>query len=153
MRKLGWQECDIVELEVDDLQATALGIALNRTAETAEWDEETLARLLSELKDQEALDGVGFDDNDIEELLQSLESDETELDDPGPEEPPEIPVTQPGDLWVIGIHRLLCGDSTNPGDVTRLLAGARPGMMVTDPPLRRELYTRMAKRGGARRWR
>src|SRR5436189_89392 len=45
MRKLGWTECDIVELEVDDLKATALGIALNRTAELAEWDEPVLAKL------------------------------------------------------------------------------------------------------------
>jgi DNA modification methylase len=134
MSKLGWTECDVVELEVDDLQATALGIALNRTAETAEWDEATLGRLLSELRDQDALDGVGFDEAELDELLASLDTDEVDLHDPGAEEPPETPVTRPGDLWVIGNHRLLCGDSTSAKDVARLLAGARPGLMLTDPP-------------------
>ena len=61
MRQLGWTECDVVELDVDDLEATALGIALNRTAELAEWDSEALGKLLESLQSEDALAGVGFD--------------------------------------------------------------------------------------------
>ena len=59
MKKLGWSECDVVELDIDDLQATALGIALNRTSELAEWDGPALTKLLQELQTEDALDGVG----------------------------------------------------------------------------------------------
>ena len=69
MRNLGWTECDIVELEVDDLKATALGIALNRTADLAEWDEPVLAKLLEELRKEDALDGVGYTADELDTLL------------------------------------------------------------------------------------
>jgi len=69
MKKLGWTECDVVELDIDDLTATGLGIALNRSAETASWDEETLGRLLRELQTEDALSGVGFTDDEVEDLL------------------------------------------------------------------------------------
>jgi len=73
MRSLGWTDCDVVELDLGETQATALGIALNRTAELAAWDDETLALLLSSLKDEGELDGVGFDDPEIDALLAELD--------------------------------------------------------------------------------
>src|SRR5262249_31351671 len=54
--------------------------------------------------------------------------------DDAPEEPPAVALTKPGDLWCLGSHRLICGDATKPDDVHRLLAGATPFMMVSDPP-------------------
>ncbi len=103
MRKLGWRECDVVELDLDDLSATALGIALNRTAELAGWDEKTLRGLLEELRSEDALEGVGYSAEDIDELIAGLEEDlAEEVDDPGPEEPPEEPTTRPRDLWLLG---------------------------------------------------
>ena len=97
MRRLGWNEADVVLLDVDDLQATALGIALNRSAELAEWDEATLARLLEQLREDDALDGVGFDDADIDALIASVdEGIGVELEDPGAQEPPEAPVSRVG---------------------------------------------------------
>src|SRR5262245_4300232 len=136
MRKLGWTECDIVDLDVDDLKATALGIALNRTAELAEWDEPVLARLLEELKKEDALDGIGYSTDDIDTLLKDLAADEpaAEIDDPGPEAPPEKPVSKRGDLWLLGDHRILCGDSTNAEDLRRLMAGDVAALLSTDPP-------------------
>jgi DNA modification methylase len=136
MKKMGWRECDVVELEVDDLKATALGIALNRTAELASWDEPVLARLLSELRDQDALERTGYDDAQIDALLAEL-SDGTqpgEVDDPGPEPPPETPVSRTGDLWILGEHRLLCGDSTSAQEVCRVLGGEKAALLSTDPP-------------------
>ena len=136
MRALGWTECEVVELDVDDLQATALGIALNRSGELAGWDDGTLARLLSELRDDGGLDGVGFDDTDLDALLDQLqrESDGLGGDPDDIPEPPDDPTTRPGDLWVLGDHRLLCGDSSSPDDVDRLLGGAPVHLVNTDPP-------------------
>ena len=135
MRKLGWSEADVVELDVDDLTAMALGIALNRTSELAEWDEENLARLLKELRAEEVLDGVGFDQGDIDELLESLgELDVAEIDDPGPEPLPQQPVSRVGDLWLLGNHRLLCADSRDPESYTRLLKAEQVDLVWTDPP-------------------
>src|SRR5688500_18694959 len=67
MRKLGWKECDVVDLDIDDLTATALGIALNRSASLGEWNDETLAKLLDELRTEDALDGVGYSSEDLDE--------------------------------------------------------------------------------------
>jgi DNA modification methylase len=135
MKELGWKKCDVVELDIDNLTATALGIALNRTGELASWDDETLTKLLGELRDEDALDGVGYSEADIDALLDELNDDEpADVDDPGPGEPPEKPVSLPGDLWLLGDHRLLCGDSTNADDVARVMAGERAALVATDPP-------------------
>ncbi len=137
MKKLGWSECDVVELDVDGLTATALSLALNRTSELASWDEPSLARLLRELRAADALDGVGFDERAIDELLsdlEDLEAGDAELEDPGAGPLPESPVTRRGDLWILGDHRLLCGDSTNADDMARLMNGETAALLATDPP-------------------
>src|SRR5688572_7371688 len=134
MRKLGWKECDVVELDIDDLQATALGIALNRSASLAAWDDSTLAKLLDELRTEDALDGVGYTSADIDELLAGLDETPSDIDDPGPEEPSSTAVTLPGDLWVLGDHRLLGGDSTKAENFERLMAGDKAALLETDPP-------------------
>ena len=135
MKKLGWSEADVVEMDIDDLQATALGIALNRTGELAEWDMPALSRLLEELRAEESLDGVGFDSTDIDEILASIEGEiENEIDDPGPPPPPRDPVSQRGDLWILDDHRLLCGDATDLDDVRRVMDGEKAALVATDPP-------------------
>ena len=136
MKKLGWAHCDVVELEVDDLTATSLGLALNRTAETATWNQDALAALLQELQTQGALDGTGFDDEDLDKLLAELGKDigPAEVDDPGEQEPPEKPIARTGDLWLLGEHKLLVGDSTRAEDLARLMAGERAALLSCDPP-------------------
>ncbi len=137
MKALGWTECDVVELDVTGLDATALGIALNRTAELAEWDNPALTRLLETLRAEDSLDGVGYSSGDIDNLLDELQAslgDGSNGDLDVVPEPPENPVTRPGDLWLLGNHRLLCGDSSSPADLDRLLAGAPVHLVNTDPP-------------------
>jgi DNA modification methylase len=135
MKDLGWQECDVVELELSDLEATALGIALNRTADLAEWDDHALATLLLGLRAEDALEGIGFNEAEIDELVAGLwEGSAALVEDPGPGEPPQKPVSRSGDLWVLGEHRLLCGDSTQPETIQRVLAGERAALLSTDPP-------------------
>lgn len=135
MKELGWEECDIVELPMGELDATALGIALNRSAELATWDDHALATLLAELQTEDALLGVGFEEDEIDDLLAELdEAAGDEVDDPGPGAPRTAPVSREGDLWVLGGHRLLCGDSTNAEDMSRLMAGEKAVLLATDPP-------------------
>jgi hypothetical protein len=137
MKSLGWTDCDVVELDIDDLQATALGIALNRTAELATWDPSALARILDELQRNDALDGVGYSPGDLDELLADIAASAAspgEVDDPGPGEPPASPTTRTGEVWLLGKHRLMCGDSSSPEDVAKLLAGAPIHLVNSDPP-------------------
>jgi DNA modification methylase len=137
MRQLGWTECEVVELDLDDLQATSLSIALNRTGELAGWDEPALAQLLEQLRQEDSLDGVGFSEHDIDALVQKLRDQEEidrDLADDGPEEPPAVAIARTGDLWCLGDHRLLCGDSTNLKDVRRVMASDKAALVATDPP-------------------
>jgi DNA modification methylase len=134
MRALGWRDAEIVELDVDDLQATALGIALNRAGELAGWDDAVLAKLLDELRTAGALDGVGFDGDDLDRLLTELEVGTHAADGTPPPPVMEDVVSRRGDLWLLGDHRLLCGDSAAPADVDRLVAGSPVHLLNTDPP-------------------
>jgi DNA modification methylase len=136
MKRLGWKEVDIVEVDLSAIDATALGLALNRTAELADWDESALAELLTTLRVEDALQGVGFDEAEIDDLVASLqdEPDPALIDDPGAGEPPEDPVSRVGDLWLLGPHRLFCGDSTSAEDLARLMAGEKAHLLATDPP-------------------
>src|SRR5690606_794987 len=109
-------------------------IADNRTGEIAEWDEDALRELLALLHAEDALEGVGYSDEEIAALLAGCEEPEPAVDDPGPEPPPEHPTSRLGDLWILGDHRLLCGDSTKADDVARLMAGERAMLLATDPP-------------------
>jgi ParB-like chromosome segregation protein Spo0J len=137
MKELGWTECDVVRLDVDELNATALGIALNRTADLAEWDAPVLAQLLDELRAEDALDGVGYTADDIDALLAEIQKDLEDGAETTEDEAPGLPeeaTSRPGDLWILGSHRLLCGDSASPDDVDRLLGGEPIHLVNTDPP-------------------
>ena len=134
MKVLGHTECDVVVLPVDDLTATALGIAMNRTADLAEWDEPALAQLLQSLQAEDALDGVGFTSDELSELLAGLTN---EVPDVPQDDAPGLAadaVSRTGDVWLLGRHRLMCGDSSSAEDVDRLLAGAPIHLVNTDPP-------------------
>ncbi len=130
LRNSGAQEVDVVELDIDGTQATALAIALNRTAKTSEFDDETLASLLQSLPTESQV-AAGFDDNDLKELLSSLTPEVVEDVVP---EPPTTPVSRSGDLWLCGVHRVLCGDSTKAEDVNNVMNGKKADLCLTDPP-------------------
>ncbi|MBK7878811.1 MAG: DNA modification methylase [Planctomycetes bacterium] len=135
--RLGFTEVPVVWFEGSDLDATAYQIADNKTHEYASWNNAVLAQLLQELRAEDSLSGVGFDASAIDELLAELAQSQTSppvLDDPGPGEVPTSPIALRGDVWLLGDHRLLCGDSTSAEDVARLLQGERVALLSTDPP-------------------
>lgn len=116
-----------------DAQKKAYVLADNKLAENADWDME---RLKVEMLDLQALDFdmplIGFSDDELARLLADKTEGLTDEDDT-----PEVPVkgvTEPGDVWICGKHRVRCGDSTSATDVEALLAGVKPHLMVTDPP-------------------
>jgi hypothetical protein len=128
-KRLGWEEIAVVRTELDPTQATAFGIADNRTAELAEWDEDVLVSLLDSL-DDETRDLLHFDEKELEAMVPKATVEVVE-----DEVPDEVePRTKPGDLWLLGRHRLLCGDSTKAEDVARLMDGATATMVHADPP-------------------
>jgi DNA modification methylase len=136
-RKLGLAEVPVIRFEhLSEAQKRAYLIADNQLALQAGWSEELLAQELAWLRDESFdLDLVGFDATELERLL-ALADGETTSDDAEDEvpEPPEDPVTKPGDLWILGNHRLLCGDATVLTDVERVLDGQLADMTFTDPP-------------------
>lgn len=113
-------------------QKVGLALADNRTADLAEWDAEMLQQLSKEHDIS-----PWFDDGDVEALLERVEQldpVEGKTDPDDAPEPPAEPTTKPGDLWILGNHRLLCGDSTNIQHVERLMDGKKADMVFTDPP-------------------
>lgn len=137
-RRLGLHDVPAIRLaHLTDAQARAYRIADNQIALNAGWDEATLAAELARLKEDGLdLDLLGFGEDDLDRLLSDRDigdAGSTNDEDSVPD-PPEDPITRPGDLWILGDHRLLCGDATSPADVGRLLNCATPHLMVTDPP-------------------
>jgi DNA modification methylase len=133
-RDLGWKKIAVVFVDDDPATAAGFSIADNRTAELATWDQEALDKLLREVRS---------DDERLQQMLEELARDqrvacpavEEGLTDPDAiPAPPDEATTKPGDLWVLGNHRLLCGDSSKPEDVDRLLDGSAVHLINTDPP-------------------
>ena len=116
-----------------EAQKKAYIIADNRLALNAGWDEDMLKVELEELNDLEFdISLLGFEDNEIESLLS--EPTEGLTDEDAVPDLPEEPTTKLGDLWILGEHRLLCGDSTSIDDVDKLMDGNKADMVFTDPP-------------------
>ena len=136
MKALGWTDCDVVEVDLDDLQATALNIALNRTSDMSSFDLPILGKLLVSLKAADAFEGLGFSEKELGTLLDELVSAGENLDgiiEDGAPGLPDAATTRRGDVWSLGQHRLMCGDSGSREDVDALLAGAPIHLVNTDP--------------------
>jgi ParB-like chromosome segregation protein Spo0J len=139
-KALGLEEVPAIRLgHLTEAQARAFRLADNQLALNSTCDESLLAAELRALRtDDFDLGLVGFDNATLDRLLAETTTDGPappggDPDAPAPE-PPAVPITRPGDLWLLGPHRLLCGDATRAADVARLLAGTTPHLMVTDPP-------------------
>jgi len=134
-QQLGLNEVPVIVLaHLSEAQRRALVIADNKIAENAGWDEELLKLELADLKDIGFdLDLIGFSDTELDQLLDDIEGTGDSDEDSVPEVE-QVPVSQSSDLWLLGDHRLLCGDSTNAKDLARLMDGGLADMVFTDPP-------------------
>ena len=136
MKDLGYTEVDCVVVDLDEAKEKALNIALNKIS--GEWDNDLLASLLKDL-DGSGYDITltGFDLAEAQELFGSGSMENVHEDDFDAESALDAvtePKTKTGDLWILGQHRLLCGDCTQNEDVSRVLEDKVADIMVTDPP-------------------
>src|SRR5690606_254609 len=139
LRELGLEEVPVSVVDLDDHHEKALNVALNKIE--GDWDNFKLKELLEEL-DSGLIDVTltGFDEEEIEDLMTQFfveDVDEIKEDDFDPDEVAEEieePITKPGDLWMLGRHFLLVGDSTKNEDVKRLMGIEIADMIYTDPP-------------------
>jgi len=122
----------VVVTGLDDRRRRALVIADNKLALNAGWDEEALRVELEDLAGDFG-ELMGFSEDELVALLGS-EATEGLTDEDAVPEAPETPVTVEGDVWVLGRHRLMCGDSTSIDAVDKLMAGRKADMVFTDPP-------------------
>jgi DNA modification methylase len=148
-RKLKMTEVPVIVLDhLTEAQRRALVLADNRLALDAGWDEEMLRVELASLQeDGFDLDIVGFTDEQLEDLLRDPEEtrDGVTDEDAVPDEQ-ETAITVPGDVWVLGDHRLLCGDATSMDAIQTVLAGGLADMVFTDPPYNVDYVGKTAKK-------
>ncbi len=134
LKELGYTEieCNIVDLDKD--KEKALNIALNKI--TGEWDNTKLEELLAELKETEIdMDATGFSFDEVDNMLKDITgSKEDDFDVDQALDEIEEPISKTGDVWVLGRHRLMCGNSTQKDDVMRLMNNQDADMILTDPP-------------------
>jgi DNA modification methylase len=130
--ELGWTHVAANIVDVDDATAKAMAVVLNRTGELAEWNQQELDKLLREVQTSEKLTAMLAELAQEQGILLTAPAGLTDPDEIP--EPPDEPVTHPRDLWLLGHHRLLCGDAAQAGDVDRLLDGASIHLVSTDPP-------------------
>ncbi|MGE0256862.1 MAG: site-specific DNA-methyltransferase [Alphaproteobacteria bacterium] len=132
--KLGLESVPVIRLgHLSPAQARAYRLADNRIALNAGWDEEMLSAELAALGEENVdLGLLGFDDDELERLLTGGADDGGDPDQAP--EPPVVPVSRPGDLWICGGHRVLCGDATVLDDVEKVLGGELADMCFCDPP-------------------
>ena len=143
-RKLGLPEVPCIRLgHLTDAQKRAYVIVDNKLALNAGWDTEMLKVEFADLHELGFdLDLIGFSDDELADLLGDIEEAESDNEDKPIGEPvdedipdaPATPVSQPGDIWQLGVHRLICGDSTDPAVVAALMAGDTARLCFTSPP-------------------
>ena len=134
LKELGYEEVECNVVDLDKTKEKALNIALNKI--TGEWDNSKLEELLAELKETDIdMDMTGFTFDEVDNILKDIEGskeDDFDLDQALNEI--EEPITRPGDIWILGKNRLMCGDSTQKEQVMRLMDKQDADMLLTDPP-------------------
>lgn len=134
LKALGYEEIDCVIIDVDKTKEKALNIALNKIS--GDWNKELLADLIHDLQSVDYDVGfTGFDPPEIDELFNEVHDKDVKEDDfDVDKELGEPSITQKGDMWLLGRHRLICGDSTAPEVYQVLMNGQKANLIVTDPP-------------------
>lgn len=134
LKDLGFTEVDCVVIDIDKTKEKALNVALNKIS--GEWNQELLGELI---KDLQSLDYdvafTGFEPAEIDELFNNLHDKDVKEDDFDVDGAlTDTPISQQGDIWLLGRHRLICGDSTLTQTYEKLMDGKKANLVVTDPP-------------------
>lgn len=136
LQQEGIETVTAIVVDVDEISEMAMNVTLNSQQIVGTWTE-ALIPLLEKLRKEASDDYLNLRLKELREEVAELEFENTgagkTLPDDIPEPPPE-PITKRGDLWILGEHRLLCGDSTNESDVARLMDGQKANLFATDPP-------------------
>lgn len=138
--KLGWDALAVVWTDDDEMTAKARALADNHTAELGSYDDQALLDMLRDVAaDEDLFAATAYTGDDVEKMLAALgdDSGDGDGDDIKEDEVPEVAeevVTRRGDVWLLGPHRVMCGDSTSAEDVAVLMAGESCQIVVTDPP-------------------
>lgn len=134
LAELGYTEVECVVVDLDKNKEKALNIALNKIS--GEWDNGKLEELLAELKETDIdMDITGFSFDEVDNILKDItgtKEDDFDIDQALNEI--EEPISKPGDIWILGKHRLMCGDSTQKEAVMHLMNKQEADMLLTDPP-------------------
>ena len=134
-KQLGWDEIAVVRVDDDDATASAFALADNRTAELGSYDDALLLDLIQSIDDKDLLADTGWSDDAVADLLAQIGSDLPDLPPPDEAaEPPVEPLSKSGDVWVLGGHRVVCGDATDVLAYDALLGGDKADCVWTDPP-------------------
>lgn len=134
-QKLGIKKVPTITLgHLTDAERRAYILVDNKLALNAGWDEQLLAAELKRLESEIDISLIGFDNDELTALLDSLDPTEGLTDEDEVPEAPETPTTVLGDVWLLGNHRLMCGDSTSIDAVKKLMNGQKADMVFTDPP-------------------
>jgi DNA modification methylase len=134
-RKLGMDKVPVVELEhLTESQRKAYVLADNRIALNSGWDTSMLSLELQDLKDDIDLSLLGFDPDELDALLNPIEETEGLTDEDAVPDVPDESKTKLGDIYILGNHRLMCGDSTSIDDVDKLMDGQKADICFTSPP-------------------
>src|SRR4051794_19425156 len=143
-RKLGLAEVPVIVLDhLTELQKRAYILVDNKLAENAVWDEEMLnIELQALMAEQFDLALTGFSDAELEHLLARVDSETLGEEDAAPAAEPSV-VSRSGELWILGDHRVICGDALSPGTCERLLEGGYADMVFTDPPYNVDYQSRL----------
>jgi DNA modification methylase len=137
LKKQGYTEVDVIEADLPEGMAEAFMVADNKLGDDSLWDEELLNELLDEIADMPDIDieMTGFGEDELQALLDGMRGNEVHEDNFNVDNAlEEEPITQAGDLWLLGKHRVLCGDSTLKDDVDRVMGGRQAIVTLTDPP-------------------
>jgi site-specific DNA-methyltransferase (adenine-specific) len=134
LKELGYEEIDCVVIDIDKTKEKALNVALNKI--TGEWNKELLVDLIKDLQNSDFdIAFTGFEPPEIEQLFNTVHDKEIKEDDFDVEaELNNPPMSKQGDLWLLGRHRLVCGDSILPETFDLLMDGHKANLVVTDPP-------------------
>ncbi|AOY78413.1 DNA modification methylase [Clostridium formicaceticum] len=137
LQEEGYKKVNVSVVDLSDSKEKALNIALNKIS--GDWNEEKLSQIFKNLQEDINIDVelTGFEIEEINDIVANFDTTETQEDDFELEEElekEEVSITQPGDLWVLGRHRLLCGDSTKKENVVKLMDEKQADLLLTDPP-------------------